>query len=153
MTKNDTKSVTLACQFCGTANKVDVTRHAQGPKCAECQRPFKLDRPIKVDEDHFDRTVLGSEVPVLVDFYADWCGPCVMMAPILDQIAAEVAGEALVVKVNTDQAPRLSQQYGIRSIPFFAGFEKGRLARSAVGAQTPAALRDLIGVKRPTSNV
>ena len=69
--------VTLACQFCGKVNQIDVTTDGARPKCAECDRPFLLDRPVKVLEEHFDTTVLGSEIPVIVDFYADWCGPCV----------------------------------------------------------------------------
>lgn len=135
--------ITLACQFCGKLNRLDPARHADRPKCAECQKPFLIDRPVKVKEEHFDKTVLGSEVPVLVDFYADWCGPCIMMQPLLDNVATELAGKALVVKVNTDQAPTVSQRYGIKSIPFFGRFEGGKLVRTAVGAQSFEALKAL----------
>ena len=127
-------NVTLACQFCSTLNKIDVSRHNQRPKCAECAKPFLLDRPVKVDEEHFDATVLQSEVPVLVDFYADWCGPCRMMAPVLDEIANAKAGKLLVAKVDTDRSPTVSQRYGIRSIPFFGRFENGQMVQSVVGA-------------------
>ena len=127
-------NVTLACQFCTTLNKIDLSRHNQRPKCAECGKPFLLDRPVKVDEEHFDATVLKSEVPVLVDFYADWCGPCRMMAPVLDEIANAQAGKLLVAKVDTDRSPTVSQRYGIRSIPFFGRFENGQMVRSVVGA-------------------
>ncbi len=140
-------TVTLACQFCGTKNKIDLDKHAAGPKCAECTKPFHLDRPVKVLEDDFDATVLKSEVPVLVDFHADWCGPCVMMAPLLDDVANEVAGKALVAKVNTDASPRVSQKYGIRSIPFFARFENGEVVKTAVGAQSRQALLELAAKK------
>lgn len=135
--------VTLRCQFCGTMNKIDVAKHAQGPKCHSCGKPFLLDRPVKVDEETFDTTVLGSSVPVIVDFYADWCGPCKMMAPILDDIAARRAGELLVVKVDTDQAPALTQRYQIRGIPFFGRFEKGELVKTVVGAVGKPGLDDL----------
>jgi thioredoxin 2 len=137
--------VTLACQFCSTSNNVDLAEAANAPKCSECQRPFRLDRPIKVLEEDFDTTVLGAEVPVLVDFYADWCGPCVMMAPILDEIASEMMGEVLVAKVNTDTAPTVSQRYGVQSIPFFARFEQGEVVNKAVGAVSREALRELAG--------
>lgn len=124
----------LACQFCGTVNKVDLTRHAQHPKCAQCEKPFLLDRPVKVAEEHFDTTVLEAEIPVLVDFYADWCGPCLTMAPILDEIARANVGRLLVAKVDTDRSPLISQRYGIRSIPFFGRFENGTMVKTAVGA-------------------
>jgi thioredoxin len=126
--------VTLACQFCGKLNTVDVTRHDKGPKCAECGKPFLLDRPVKVAEEDFDATVLKSEVPVLVDFYADWCGPCKVMAPMLDEIARKKAGKILVAKVDTDRSPQVSQRYGVRSIPYFARFENGQVVKSVVGA-------------------
>jgi thioredoxin 2 len=127
--------VTLACQFCDTLNRIDLTKTAQQrPKCAECAKPFLLDRPIKIHEEHFDTSVLKAGVPVLVDFYADWCGPCRMMAPLLDEIAAQHTGKLLVAKVDTDRSPRVSQRYGIRSIPFFGRFERGELVKTAVGA-------------------
>ena len=134
---------TIACQFCTKLNRIDVSRHADRPKCAECGKPFLLDRPIKVLEENFDKTVLESEVPVLVDFYADWCGPCKQMAPFLDEIAADKAGEMLVVKVDTDKSPEVSQRYDIKGIPFFGRFENGKMVKNAVGAVGKAGLDDL----------
>ena len=135
--------VALACQFCTTLNAVDLSRHADKPKCAECGKPFLIDRPVKVREEHFEKTVLESEIPVIVDFYADWCGPCVAMAPMLDEIARTKAGELLVVKVDIDASPKVSQRYGIKSIPFFARFENGEIVKTAVGAVGLDGLNDL----------
>lgn len=137
--------VTLACQFCGTLNRIDASRAHDRPKCAECGKPFLLDRPVKIHEEHFDASVLKSEIPVLVDFYADWCGPCRSMAPILDDIAAAHAGTLLVAKVDTDRAPGISQRYGIRSIPFFGRFEHGEMVKTAVGAVGREGLAALLG--------
>ena len=136
--------VTLSCQFCDTLNDVTLARHEDHPKCSSCKKPFRLDRPINVREDQFDKTVLEAGVPVLVDFHADWCGPCQTMSPTLDQIALDMAGKALVVKVNTDAAPTIGQRYGVRSIPYFVGFANGELAGTLVGVQSPEALRGLV---------
>ena len=138
-------SATLACQVCGQLNKVDLSRHADRPKCAKCGKPFLVDRPVKVTEENFDATVLKSEVPVLVDFYADWCGPCRVMAPVLDEIAEANAGKLLVAKVDTEASPAVSQRYGIRSIPFFGRFENGQMVKTAVGAVGREGLAELAG--------
>ncbi len=138
-------SATLACQFCGQLNKVNLDRHADRPKCAKCAKPFLVDRPVKVTEQNFDATVLKSDVPVLVDFYADWCGPCRVMAPVLDEIAEANAGKLLVAKVDTEASPAVSQRYGIRSIPFFGRFENGQMVKTAVGAVGREGLAELAG--------
>ena len=141
-------SVTIACQFCQTLNKIDATRLGDKPKCAKCERPFLLDRPVKVLEEHFDQTVLKSEVPVVVDFYADWCGPCKVMAPYLDEIARDKAGQILFAKVDTDRSPKVSQRYNIKGIPFFARFENGEVVRTLVGAAGREALQELAESKK-----
>lgn len=136
--------VVVACPFCRTRNAIEVARQAHGPKCSSCHKAYHLDRPLHVGEEDFDSTVLQAGVPVLVDFHADWCGPCRAMAPVLDDVAQRVAGVALVVKVNTDESPRISEKYGIRSIPFFAGFAGGELTGTLVGMQTASDLQQLL---------
>jgi thioredoxin 2 len=141
-------TITVPCQFCDALNRIDAAKLDLGPKCAECARPFLLDRPIKVNEARFDAAVLKSGIPVLVDFHADWCGPCHMMAPHLDAIAHERKGRLLVVKVDTDHSPTIAARYNIRSIPFFGLFEHGQLAKTAVGAVGRAGLEELVAPPR-----
>ncbi|MBW3572690.1 MAG: thioredoxin, partial [Gemmatimonadetes bacterium] len=105
-----------------------------GPKCGACGKPIALDRPMRLTDASFDRVVADSPVPVVVDFYADWCGPCKMMAPVLDQVARERAGRVLVAKVDTDANPAVSQRFGIRSIPTLVAFRRGAEVAREMGA-------------------
>jgi len=125
--------VTLRCQFCDTRNRVDLARAAERPKCGECSKPMLLDRPVKVGDDDFDVSILESAAPVLVDFYADWCGPCKMVASLVDEIAQEHVGKLLVAKVDTDRAPKVAGRYGIHSIPTVILFRDGEEAERSVG--------------------
>ena len=125
--------VTLRCPFCLTLNDVDLGETGDRPQCGDCAKPLLLDRPIKVGGEDFDRTVLGSEAPVLVDFYADWCAPCKYVAPLMDELAKAHEGTLLVVKVDTDQAPDLSQKLGIRGIPTLILFKDGEEVGRSVG--------------------
>ena len=93
-----------------------------------------------VTTSEFEAEVLGSEQPVIVDFWAEWCGPCHMVSPILDQIAEERSGELRVVKVNIDEEPELAQRYGVMSIPAMVLFKNGQPAAAAIGAQPKRAL-------------
>ena len=141
----DTKRLTLRCQFCLTWNRVDPSRAADRPKCGSCQKPMLLDRPVALDDETFARTVQESDVPVLVDFYADWCGPCKMMAPAVDALAAKYQGRALVAKLDTDASPQTAARFQIRGIPTVIVFEKGQLARKQSGAMPLSALEAMLG--------
>lgn len=143
------RRATVRCPFCLTLNRVDVSRAADRPKCGQCGRPILLDRPIKVGDDDFDRLVADAEVPVVVDFYADWCGPCKVMAPVLDDLARRRTGSLLVAKLDTDANPRTSQRFGIRGIPtlivFREGAEAGRLTGAVPAARIEALLDGPLG--------
>src|SRR5438105_1045155 len=98
------RHLTIRCQFCETWNRVDAARAADRPRCGKYAKPMLLDRPLHLNDETFARTIADSEVPVLVDFYADWCGPCKIMAPFIDELARETQGSALVAKLDTDRA-------------------------------------------------
>ncbi|MBA4070417.1 MAG: thioredoxin [Gemmatimonas sp.] len=137
-------SAVVGCPFCDTLNRVSLGRLDNRPKCAECQKPLLLDRPVFAKDESLSRVISGATVPVLVDFYADWCGPCRMMAPVLDELATERAGELLVVKVNSDQNPVSPQHFGVRGIPTLIVFRDGQEVRRQVGFAPKAQLAALI---------
>jgi thioredoxin 2 len=134
------KPVVVSCVFCAKPNRVDLSRLAEGPKCGNCGRPIRLDRPLPVTDDTFDKVINGSSVPLVVDFYADWCGPCKVMAPTLDSFAHDRAGEVLVLKLDTDANPLASQRFGIRGIPTLIAFRGGTESGRHVGATDRATL-------------
>jgi len=112
---------------------VNAARAADGPKCGKCGTPVRLDRPLKLDAESFDRTIRETDIPVLVDFYADWCGPCKVMAPLIDELAAEHQGRALIAKLDTDRAQAISQSLQVRGIPTTIVFRGGRKQSAALG--------------------
>ena len=137
--------VTVRCQFCLTWNRLDATRVSDRPKCGKCAKPILLDRPLKLDDETFARTVAEAQVPVFVDFYADWCGPCKAMAPSVDALAAKYTGRVIVAKLDTDRAPAASSQFGIRGIPTSIVFSRGAEKARASGALPLAELEALLG--------
>jgi len=145
-----TRRATVSCPFCTTLNRVDLARVDDRPRCGECGRPILLDRPLKVSDTTFERVVAETDVPVVVDFYADWCGPCKIMAPILDDLARTHAGEVLVTKLDTDGNPAMVGRFGIRAIPTLVIFWKGREAARQAGAIPRPELEALVdSVRRP----
>ena len=124
----------MACPFCGRLNRVNLARAADRPKCGECSRPILLDRPVSLSDADFDRVIADAQVPVLVDFYADWCGPCKMVAPIMDELARSRLGSVLVAKLDTDRNQQTAQRFQISSIPTVMVFKDGKVAAKQVGA-------------------
>ena len=139
------RAATVKCPFCGRLNRVDLTRVGELPKCGACGKPIRLDRPLAVDAASFDRVIADAAVPVLVDFYADWCGPCRVMAPLLDELAHERTGEVLVLKLDTDANPGISQRFGIRGIPTLIAFRGGKESGREVGVVDLDRMRRLVG--------
>ena len=143
-TATEVKKLTLRCQFCETWNRIDASRASDQPKCGKCGKPMRLDRPVKLDDDTFARTVAESQIPVFVDFYADWCGPCKMMAPYVDELAAKNVGKVLVAKVNTDHSQRAAAPFNIRGIPTSIVFRDGKAVAQKAGAMPLAGLEELL---------
>ncbi|HYV97849.1 MAG TPA: thioredoxin [Gemmatimonadaceae bacterium] len=139
-----THTATVECAFCQTLNKVNLARIADRPKCRECKRPILLDRPVKVTDAGFERVITDATVPVLIDFYADWCGPCKIMAPVLDEIAQEQSGAVIVGKVDTDRSPVAPSKFGIRSIPTLIVFAAGKEVGREIGAVPKAKVTALL---------
>jgi thioredoxin 2 len=132
------RTVVARCPLCTTLNRIDLSRIEDRPKCARCGKPILLDRPIAITDADFDLVIAGSEIPILVDCYADWCGPCKTMAPVLDAIAHERVGHILVAKLDTDRNPAVAERLGIRGIPTFIVFSGGtEVARQVGGVPKP----------------
>jgi thioredoxin len=104
-----------------------------------------MSKPVHVTTANFEEQVLLSDQPVIVDFYADWCGPCKMVAPVLEQIATEYT-DVKIAKVNVDEEPALAERYRVRGIPYMALFKEGKLAKQVIGYQPKAALEVSLGL-------
>jgi thioredoxin 2 len=116
----------VVCPHCHSVNRVPAERLAQNPKCGACKVALFDGRPVELGSSDFRTHIERSDLPVVVDFWAPWCGPCRAMAPAFAQVAGELRGRAQLAKVNTEAEPQLASQFGIRSIPTLVVFRGGR---------------------------
>jgi thioredoxin 2 len=142
----DDRGIVIPCAACGKKNRVAFARLGDAVRCGECKQRLTLpDAPIDVHSSAlFDRVVADASLPVLVDYWAPWCGPCRMVAPELKKVAARQAGRAIVLKVNTDELSDLGERFGIRSIPTMAVFAGGREVTRAAGARPAADIEAML---------
>ena len=131
-------NIVLRCASCGTKNRILKTKLKEGPICGKCRSPLKIksaiDHTVDVTDETFNKEVLSSPGPVLVDCWAAWCGPCKMVAPVLNRIASEFAGRIKIAKLNVDENPATASRYSIQSIPTLLLFNNGAQIDRAVGA-------------------
>jgi thioredoxin 2 len=128
----------VACPHCRATNRVPTARLGDDPVCGRCGQALLNGRAVELSDANFDQVVAACELPVLVDFWAPWCGPCRQMAPQFEQAAGALKGRALLVKVNSDDNPRTSARFAIRSIPTLLKLHRGAEVARVAGAR-PAA--------------
>ena len=130
----NTDALHIACAHCSATNRVPATRLEDDPTCGRCGQALLAGEPVELTDANFEAVVGKTDLPVVVDFWAPWCGPCRTMAPAFEQAAAQLKGRALLVKVNSDDNPLTSSRFGIRSIPTLVKLDHGRELSRRSGA-------------------
>ncbi len=130
----------IVCPHCGGVNRIAAGKPSLEAKCGVCHKPLFTGHPVGVDAAAFDKHIARSDVPVVVDFWAAWCGPCRAMAPVFEQVASEVEPAYRFLKVDTDREAELAARYAIRSIPTLMIFRNGKPVARRAGAVNAAML-------------
>ena len=136
--------INVVCPHCKQVNSIPRKDSYSKANCGSCKNSLLDTTPIEVDESNFDHIIVNSEIPVIVDFWAPWCGPCKMMAPVFNEIAQKYPLKALFVKVNTEIYQSLGAKFGIRSIPTIIVYKNGIEKKRVSGALDPLRLSNLV---------
>jgi len=131
-------TVHIVCPHCNAVNRIPMSRLAQAPNCGKCHQPLFQGYPLELTSANFQQQISRNEIPLLVDFWAPWCGPCKMMAPAFEQAAIELEPQVRLAKLNTEVEQAIGAQFGIRSIPTLALFRGGREVARQAGAMGAA---------------
>ena len=132
----------IVCPACEAVNRVPAGKNASAAKCGRCHKPLFTGKPVAASAKNFAKLIRANDIPVLVDFWAEWCGPCKMMAPVFEQVAAEFEPRIRFLKVDTEAEQALAAQYNIRSIPTLMLFRKGAVVAQQAGATNAQGLRN-----------
>lgn len=139
MTEQHTSHV--VCPHCSAVNRIPHSRLSDRPNCGKCKQPLFTGQPQELTQQTMAKVIANSDLPVVVDFWAPWCGPCQMMAPFFAQVTGELEPYVRMAKVNTEQEQQLGAQYGIRSIPTLAIFKGGKEIARQSGVMQPPQLK------------
>lgn len=142
---NDDTRLHASCPHCGATNRVPAARIDERPSCGRCGQPLLDGQVLALTDADFDAVAMATDRPMVVDFWAAWCGPCQMMAPAFKQAAQQLGQDALLVKVDTDANPQLAQRFAIRSIPTLVKIVQGREVARRSGALPAGAIVQMAG--------
>ena len=134
----------IVCPHCTAINRTPADRPAEKARCGACHNALFVGKPAAASAQSFPTHLQRNDIPVVVDFWAEWCGPCKMMAPAYERVAADLEPNVRFLKVDTEAEPQLAAQYGIRSIPTLILFRDGKVVAQRAGASDASSLRDWI---------